>query len=866
LNSLRVLGGLQLRGPCGPVVGRVAQRRPLALLAVLAMADDRGCTRDQLAGLLWGDTDDSHALHEVSNTLYVIHRDLGADAVISEATQLRLNAAVVDSDIHAFDTALERQDRAAAAAAYGGALLEGFHLHGAPAFEEWLSDHRQRLAARYADALEGLAKEAEEARDHAAAASWWQKLAAHDPYNSRVAAGLAFALAAVHDRANGLQHLRAHIRLLREEIGLEPETEVLAAEQILLVPRKTTDTGPKLQALLATNLSEPTLESALAHPETIGSGTPTGAWANRLHAGLQRATRRRWVIAAICAVVALAAYAEMHARHLPAAAPRRSLLALPVSQPAVDAPGLTFAVSPDGNTFVYVGQSATSQELFTRGMESMEATPIPGTQGASAAFYSPDGQWVGFVAGGRIRKIPVRGGPAETVCDAPGVVLGASWGEDGIVFTPSTSAGLMRVPAAGGTPVALTTPDTAHAETSHRWPEVLPGGTGVLFTSWSGRLRSARAAVLDLRTGVIHRLGTGIGVRYSSTGHIVFATADGRLLARRFDRQTLQASDPTIEVLKGVRLDAGPAFTVGPGGTIIYMPAQTAERTVEWIDRAGRTAVVLGSRRVYSDPRLSPDGSRLALTIREEGAADVWVYSFAAGTLSRLTRGAESLYPVWSPDGRVIAFASSRRGALELYQVPADGSAEPTLLHAGPGDDVPESWSPDGKTLFFRSTHSATGRDVWVLHMTGMTGGRGEVELLLGTDADERSAMISPDGRRLAYTSDESGAAQVYVRAYRGPTAKWQVSVDGGTEPLWSRDGRELFYRQRDAVIAAAVETSGGFHVTSRTVLFTDRLMANPFRTNYDVARDGRRFIGIRPGVAAAQLVTLMNWLPSAER
>jgi serine/threonine-protein kinase len=563
------------------------------------------------------------------------------------------------------------------------------------------------------------------------------------------------------------------------------------------------------------------------------------------------------------AVVAVVTYAELHGRGRLTAPTRRSVLALPLTQPVSDAPGLTFALSPDGTSFVYVGRSATSQELFVRGMETMDATPLPGTEGASTPFFSPDGQWVGFLAGGKIRKVPLRGGPVETVCAAPGAVLGASWGEDGIVFAPSTLSGLMRVPAGGGTPVALTTPDTARGETGHRWPQVLAGGTGVLFTSWSGGFQSARAEVLDLRTHVIHHLGAGIGARYSSTGHIIFATPNGRLLARRFDRQTLQASEATSEVLSGVRLDGGPAFAVGPGGMIIYMPAETAERTVDWVDRAGRFTVAIGARRVYSDPRLSPDDSRLALTIRQEGAADVWVYSFAAGTLQRLTRGAESLYPVWAPDGRSIAFASSRRGTIDLYRVDADGSAEPTLLWAGPGDEVPDSWSPDGKTLYFRTTDPATARDVWALRMGGP---KVQVEMVLRTEADERSAMISPDGRWLAFTSDVSGADQVYVRPSRGTAARWQVSVDGGTEPLWSRDGRELFYRAGDGVMAAAVETRGGFRVASRAQLFSARFTSNPFRTNYDVARDGRRFLVIPFGEVTAQLVALMNWLPSGGR
>ena len=683
--------------------------------------------------------------------------------------------------------------------------------------------------------------------------------------------------------------------------GLDGRCDIYSLGCVLyeMLSGETPYTGPTAQAILAKKLSEPlprisvvretvppaveaALDTALARTpadrfrtaadfaaalsrhETTGALTPQGAPTRRARV-VSWPTRARWAVPAVvvgAAIVALAVYAWVHGGVRPGPSARRSVLALPLTQPVVDAPGLTFALSPDGNSFVYVGRSQSSQELYVRGMEAMEGTVIPGTQGATTPFFSPDGQWVGFMAGGKIRKVPIRGGRVETMSDS-GAGRGASWGENGIVFAPSSGSGLMHVPATGGTPVVLTTPDTAHGEIDHRWPQWLPGGDAVLFTSWSGGTQSARAAVVELRSHVIHYLGTGIGARYSSTGHIVFAVPDGRLLARRFDARTFQAAESTTDVLKGVRLDGGPAFAVGPGGMIIYMPDETAERTVDWIDRAGRSTPLLGSRRVYSDPRLSPDGSRLALTIRQEGAADVWVYSFGAGTLSRLTRGAESLYPVWSPDGHSIAFCSNRRRSLDLYAVPSDGSAEPTLLYAGLGDKMPDSWSPDGRTLFFRTTDRTTARDVWALRMSG---GRVQVAPVLTTRADERSAMISPDGRWLAFTSDESGADQVYVRAYPGSAAKWQVSADGGTEPQWSKDGRELFYRAGDALMAAAVDTRGRFRVTSRAQLFTGRFMTNPFRTNYDVSRDGRRFVVIRSGEAAAQLVALMNWLPSSAR
>lgn len=291
---LRVFGTPQLRGPSGLISGRVSQRRPLAVLAVLAVAGDGGSTRDQLAGLLWGETIDQRALSELSNALYLIRRQLGADAVIGDAAQLRLNATVIDSDVRAFLAALERRDRVAAVAAYAGPLLEGYHLHRAPAFEEWLGRERGRLAAHYADALEILAKEADAAGDPTAAATWWQRLAAHDPFNSRVAVSLAFALAAARDRVNGLQHLRAHIHLLRGEMQLEPDAEVLAAERKLLAPRESPLAGqPRFTGPAPAGTAGEAVKPEALLAETVGARASapsafarTVAWSRPLRAAL----------------------------------------------------------------------------------------------------------------------------------------------------------------------------------------------------------------------------------------------------------------------------------------------------------------------------------------------------------------------------------------------------------------------------------------------------------------------------------------------------------------------------------------------------------------------------------------------------
>lgn len=864
---LRTLGGLSLETGGRPIIGAGGQPMRLAILCVIAAGGERGASRDRLLSLFWPESDTEHARGALKQALYALRRDAGEQGLLLGTAAPRLNPAVIRCDAAEFERAAAGGELDAAVRLYGGPFLDGVHLGAAAEFDQWVELERDRLARCFGMVLEALARGATARGEHATAVGWWRRLATADPLNSRVAMGLVQALADAGDLAGALLHAGRHEAALRAELDLPPDPALTKLMDELRDPparRPEPRVSVAAGGAAPVEAARPAAPVPCAAPAAGVPAEPAGIRRPARARGARRPVRRGIVITLLAAGLAIAALTsramlgDLRRALSPA---RRSVLALPLPEPVVDAPGLTFALSPDGTAFAYVGRTAAGQQLFVRDMDTMDGVALSGTEGASTPFFSPDGAWIGFVAGGRLRKVPVHGGPIQTLCDAPGIVLGASWANDSIIFAPSASSGLMQVPAAGGAPVPLTAPDTANGETSHRWPQVLPGGTEVLFTSWSGDLATAQAAVLDLTTGLIHRLGPGIGARYSTSGHIVFATADGRLLARPFNPATRQETGDTIEVLSGVRLDGGPAFAVGPRGLLIYTPARASQRAVEWLDRSGRSTVVIGAPGVYSDPRLSPDGSRLALTIRRDGDADVWVYAFATRSLTRLTRGAENLYPAWAPDGRSITFASTRRGGLDLYRVAADGRGEPTLLWSGPGDDVPDSWAPDGRTLFFRTTEPATSRDIWALRVDG---GRRRGQPVIETEADERSAMISPDGRWLAYTSSRSGVSQVYVLDWPRASTVRQVSTGSGAEPLWARDGRELFYRAGDSLIAVEVATKPGFRVLSRAVLFESPFAANGFRTNYDVAPDGRRFIAIRSGEAPAQLVVLMNWLAPA--
>jgi Tol biopolymer transport system component len=306
-------------------------------------------------------------------------------------------------------------------------------------------------------------------------------------------------------------------------------------------------------------------------------------------------------------------------------------------------------------------------------------------------------------------------------------------------------------------------------------------------------------------------------------------------------------------IAQDVRTSPAANFAVSREGTLVYMTRQTAERHVVIVDRDGHQDAVVPLTGDVSDPRFSPDGTRLAFTKRTDGHADVWTFHLAHHLLSRLTSTGENLYPLWAPTGDRIAFSSSRGGTIDLQWIGLAEGSEPRTLLGGPGDKVPESWSPDGRELVFRTTSPGTGRDIWRLPLA-----KNAVPIAVQvTPADERSSALSPNGRLLAYVSDESGRDEVYVRSFPSGASRWQVSPSGGSEPAWSRDGRGLFYRTGRRVYGARV-TTGPFAVTSRNLLFEGPFMANPFRTNYDVHPDGRRFVFIASGQARVEVVVLL--------
>jgi len=463
-------------------------------------------------------------------------------------------------------------------------------------------------------------------------------------------------------------------------------------------------------------------------------------------------------------------------------------------------------------------------QLFVRRLDRTEARPLVGTENAFGPFFSPDGQWIGFFADGKLKKVSVMGGAVLTLCDAP-TGRGGDWEEDGnIVFAPNIHSGLFRVSDAGGTPIELTKLDLSTGERSHRWPQVLPGGKAVLFTDIRGA-NEANIAVESLGSGrrkIVQRGGT-LG-RYLLGGYLVYLH-NGTLFATPFDLDRLEATRapvPVIEVVKSEPVHQSAQFAFSSTGTLLYLPGQStvSGSAISWITPDGKTTPLLNARGHYLDLHLSPDGRRLAMSLldaKQEGV-DVWVYEYQRDTTSRLTFGAPlNVRPVWTPDGLRLAFASYRtkRGVANIYWQHADGTGEVQRLTESDNPQGPSSWHPSGKFLAFTEENPQTALDIMVLPMEGSEAGGwkpGKPFAFLNSPNNETTPMFSPDGRWIAYVSDESGRFEVYVRSFPGPGGRWQISTNGGLWPSWSPKGKELFYEEVSSsrIMVAAYAASGG--------------------------------------------------------
>ena len=524
------------------------------------------------------------------------------------------------------------------------------------------------------------------------------------------------------------------------------------------------------------------------------------------------------------------------------------------------------ALSPDGRRVAFVGGSSSSRRLYVRALSEPAAHVVDGTLGAEMPFFSPDGIWLGFRLDRKLMKVSLSGGAPISIVEVQTSPRGASWGPDGwIVYNRSYNSGLSRVRGEGGEPEVLTTPDPSKRERTHRLPDVLPGGKAVLFTVGTADIPTydeASIAVLDLETRQYRILFEGgTNPRFSSTGHIVYAR-DGELLAVPFDVDALEVRGSPIPIVTGVATSplAGNAeFALARNGTLIYPPGDSwgDDNRVVWVGRAGRVAPLIDARRAYLNAvRLSPDGESLAVWI--DGAnSSVWIYDIPRGTLGRLTSSSfMNNNPVWAPDGERIAFRSDRDGSFaNLYVQSISGTGKAERVTNSVHIQDAGSWSPDGRLVAFDEFSLNTGFDLWTVDLVEDR----TTTPYLQTEFNEEAPSFSLDGRWIAYQSDATGRDEIYIGPFPASTHRWQVSTEGGVEPRWSSDGRELFYRNGRKLMAVDVRTGAEPILGKPIALFeTSEGIGNAF----DVAPDAQRFVMIDESAdpLPRYLNLVLNW------
>jgi len=549
----------------------------------------------------------------------------------------------------------------------------------------------------------------------------------------------------------------------------------------------------------------------------------------------------------------------------------------------------SFALSPDGRHLVYVASDGDGSRLHHRPMGEAEATPMPGTAGASSPFFSPDGTDVAFFVGSdftgvELKRVSIETGAVRTLATSGPrfeAWRGGHWTDRDAILLASAD-GIYEVPANGGRLKVVTTGDSGEDDVAFvAFPELLPSGQAVLYNAITGIVPSECDVVVEsLDTGQRHVVVEGgSDPRYVPTGHVLFARS-GALMAVPFDVARLEVTGSPIVVLEdvmqaeragnGALITGAAQFSVSRSGTLAYAPGgvnPVPPTSLVWVDREGASEALPLPQGSYAFPRFSPDGTRLAYAEGAFGDQQIWVYDIELKTPVRLTTAGTNSSPVWSPDGTRLAF-SSQTAALEeqLLVVAADGSGEPQRLAGGDASGQPASWSADGRLAFLRDG------DIWTIS----TEGDGTPEAFLETPFREMWPAFSPDGRWLAYASRETGSFEVYVRPFPEGAPVHRVSTGGGGAPLWSRDGRQLFYRMsyedwEPGVMVVDVATNGAFTRSQpRKLLESGEFGATIPTTSYDVAPDGRRFVMFKPSPVAPQPVTririVLNWLEELKR
>jgi len=585
----------------------------------------------------------------------------------------------------------------------------------------------------------------------------------------------------------------------------------------------------------------------------------------------RRKTRERlaWGVAALAIVVAAGATALwLGDRPAP---PETIRFEIPVPK------DVRFAsnprVSPDGRVIAFAVWNASGPSIWIRSLDDLEARPVPGSEGADLCFWSPDGRHLAFIERGKLRKVAVTGGPPQTICDAPTGDDG-SWGEDGdILFDGAINDAIARVSSSGGLPRAALSPDTTLGLT-WGWPEFLPDGRHFLCIGIDLEKQDReeyRLVCADLESGERVDLGTvGSRVHYAAPGWILFVS-ENTLVARPFDAKRRAFTGEPVPLAENISVNqyGGAPFSVSRNGTLAYRVQHSPLEQMVWRDHSGRVVGDAGGEGSWADPAVSPDGKRVAVWrgSPEADDEDIWILDLERGTATRLTFvTGEVTGPVWSPDGRSIAYTATAATGRQLLKVAASGVGQPDTLATFPTYASATDWSRDGKSIAVQYWGGGSKLDVAVVDVEA--GGAREPVVALANDFFEGGAAFSPNGRWLAYRSDESGRNEVYVRSYPGTEGKWQISTEGGERPRWSHDGRELFYLEDRTLKSVSVDDREGLRVGAPQALF-EIPSARSTGNDYAVSPDGARTLWIDAVEDSdpPPFTVVMNWAaPFEER
>ena len=527
------------------------------------------------------------------------------------------------------------------------------------------------------------------------------------------------------------------------------------------------------------------------------------------------------------------------------------------------------ALSPDGMLMVFPAEDAQGKSLlWVRPLDSLAARSIPGTEDGLYPFWSPDSRSIGFFAEKKLKRVDVSGGPVQVICDAP-TGRGGTWSRDGvIVFSPGATAPLSRVSASGGPPAPVLSLDAAHGEDSQRWPFFLPDGRHFLYFSYLGANPEARNQNGGVRVGSLDSKQTSqvlteaSNAVYVEPGRLLFYRG-GNLLAQRFGTSSLKTEGEAFPVAEGIAYIESrkfALFSASPAGILVYARAVVFPSRLSWFDRQGRQLGSIGDPGDYSNPQLSPDGRRLAVTVSEGQTSSIWMYDLARGSRTRFSGGSSDDGPaVWSPDGSRLAYSSARGGPSRLFVRPVGGEGSEQALLKTTNAEVPSSWSRDGRFLAVDLPSETMDWDIWILPL----GGDRKPFPFLQTNARETFPVFSPDGKWIAYQSNDSGKSDIYVAPFPGPGQRIPISTAGGREPAWRSDGKELFYIAEDGkMMAVPIRSGATLEAGLPVVLFETRTRQGQIG-RYDVTPDGQRFL-IVTRIAEREIppiAVVVNWM-----